>query len=475
VSELLDRLTGSVHVVGASGAEGTALLQYLVGRRGLTSVVGHDFAADPRAFAKSFRRANVAIERTERNEALRALRKLDFDLRLRDRYLEGLDGADLIFASQNWFNYDSNLPGIPDAVAAGATLKGVVDLAMDLFSGIRVGVTGSNGKSTTSGLVAHLLGAAADGWRVYRGGNDRDHQAKLQDLEAAGADDRLVWEVSNRHLRDRPVLVDVAVLTNITRNHIEDHGSWDAYVAAKARLPQHATHAVLSATDLVSQTVEAPGTVWRFGARSDRGAWVEDGRVWLAAGGCHDLGPLAPFALAGEHNTHNLLAAVCAAAAAGASAERLRGAWHDFGSLPGRLEPVAEQDGVRWLYDIQATTAPAAEAGIAAIGATAPVRLIVGGEDKGMDFAGMADAAAAHARRIYKLPGTGADAFVAALAGRVPVTECDDVDAAVAACRRDAEAGDVVLLSPGCAFFFSRFLDGGPSFRARVQRALAPA
>lgn len=476
---------GPIHVVGASGAEGVALLLFLVGELEIDRVVAHDFSGDPRAFARSFRKANTAWERREREAILKRLLRLPIDLRLGDRYLDGVQDAALIFASQNWFNYASNLPALPDAIAAGAKLRGVVDLAMDLFPGVRLGVTGSNGKSTTAGMLAWMLRTALpEGSRLFHGGNDRDAQVALADLRGANAADRLVWEVSNRHLRDRTVPVDVGVLTNITRNHIEDHGSFEAYITAKTRLLRGVGptgHAIVTPGDPVSagliEDLRADvGTIWQVGAAPDRDG---DGFVWLDGdtvcartpdGRRLTLGSAASLPLPGSHNCLNLLSAVAAALAGGALADRLEAGWSSFPAMPGRLELVAEDAGVRWIFDIQATTAPAAEAGIRAIGGTGTV-LIVGGEDKGMDYSGMADAARAHCRAIVALPGTGTDALAEALDGALPIHAFDALDAALARARELAEPGDAVLLSPGCAFFSSRYI-AGRSFHSRVGELL---
>ncbi len=477
--EAIEALRGkAVHVVGASGAEGTAMLLFLVGRCGLDGVVAHDFSADDRAFARSFRRANAGWDRRAREDMLKRMRRLPVTFELGDRYVADLERADVVFAGQNWFNYPANVPAIPDAVANGAALYGVVDLAMALFPGLRVGVTGSNGKSTTSALTTHLLAAATD-TAVLQGGNDRNRQVALERLLDASADERLVWEVSNRHLRDRPVHVDIAVLTNITRNHIEDHGSWEAYIAAKARLPRGARTAVLSALDPVSRDLHADvrasgATVWTFGSPEGDGP-----RVWCDGDLLHYATPtgagfmnVSGFVLPGAHNRLNLCAAVAAALAAGADPALLGPAVATFPALEGRLEQVAERDGVRWVYDIQATTAPAAEAGIEAVGVDRPVVLIVGGEDKGMQYAGMAGAAVRHAARILALPGSGTDAFLAALDGRVEVDTFESLDDLIVAARDLAHPGSTVLLSPGCAFFHREYIGGGPTFAKRVRRLL---
>ncbi|MEE2830461.1 MAG: cyanophycin synthetase, partial [Myxococcota bacterium] len=156
--------------------------------------------------------------------------------------------------------------------------------------------------------------------------------------------------------------------------------------------------------------------------------------------------------------------------AAGADPALLPASYESFPPPKGRLETVASHDGVRWIYDIQATTAPAAAAGIHAVApTTGQLILVVGGEDKGMDYQGMADAAAQSRCTILALPGSGTEALLSALDGRCDVSHLDDLDQAIERAGDLAEDGGVVLLSPGCAFFHSRYIDGGASFAQRVR------
>ena len=492
----LRQLDGKViHVVGASGIEGTALLLYLSGERGITGIVAHDFSVDREAFARSFHKTNTAWDETQRTRLLDELLALPVRYCLGPAYLDGIAAADVIFASQNWFNYPANRPAIDEAIDRGAKLLGILDLGLILFPGRRITVTGSNGKSTTAALIAHLLRASVSGdAKVLVSGNERARQTSLKELENASASDFTVWEVSNRHLRDRSVPGDVAVLTNITRNHIEDHGSWQAYVAAKSRLvlaPGRGGHAVLSAIDpqsvALKESVRASGaSLWFFGAPPQAGSqdghcWIEDGhaRLRLPDSGLPqasevDLGDIAALPLPGSHNLLNLQAALCAVAACGCvDSARLNAAFASAPALQGRLETVAEHRGVRWIYDIQATTATAAAAGIEAIGATAAsIVLIVGGEDKGMDFSEMAEQAARYCELVLALPGSGSDAFLRTLGQRCEILHCSDLGQALQRARERSHEGQVVLLSPGCAFFYRAYIDGGPSFRERVRDML---
>jgi len=480
-----------IHIVGASGIEGTGLLLYLAGERGLEGLVAHDFSADREAFARSFHKTNTAWNEKQRTQVLDQLLALPIRFCLGEEYLDGIGEADVIFASQNWFNYPANRPALDEAIAGGSEMLGILDLGLALFPGRRVTVTGSNGKSTTASLIAHLLrSCVSPRSRVLSSGNERSRQAALRDMETAAPEDFAVWEVSNRHLRDRTVAGDVAVLTNITLNHIEDHGSFEAYVAAKSRLvlaPGRGGHAVLSAIDPKSieltEEVRASGaTLWFFGApplssSTDGHCWIEDGRarLRLPTGLELDVGEVTALPLPGAHNLLNLQAALCAVAACGCTdSASLSASFASAPTLSGRLETVAEKDGVRWVYDIQATTAVAAAAGIKATGATGQrIVLLVGGEDKGMDFTEMADQAALHCDVVLALPGSGTDAFLSSLRGRCEVLHCPDLDTTLKRARQRSRPGEVVLLSPGCAFFFRAYIDGGPSFGERVRTMLA--
>jgi UDP-N-acetylmuramoylalanine--D-glutamate ligase len=221
------------------------------------------------------------------------------------------------------------------------------------------------------------------------------------------------------------------------------------------------------------------GTLWTVG--DDDSGLLEEGAAWTDQQGrlrvrppgetdVLDLGLRAELPLAGDHNVLNLLVALCTALASGVSPDRLQGAGASFGGLSGRLEEVADHRGVRWIYDIQATTAPAAEAGILALTpSTKQLVLMVGGEDKGMDYSGMANAAAGASASVITLPGSGTEAFLSALAGRCTVHQNEGLDEMIETAAAIANPGAVVLLSPGCAFFHREFIEPGASYRRRVQ------
>jgi len=330
-----------------------------------------------------------------------------------------------------------------------------------------------------------------DSRTFLQGGNDRERQVSLVDIERSLPSDILLWEVSNRHLRDRAVPVDVGILTNITKNHIEDHGSWSAYVEAKLRLPREALSnggdAIVSSRDPVTrdhlaQLRKLPGSLWVVGepeaASQHEGAgWLDDDRNLLVKRPGSDevihLGHATDLPIKGEHNLDNLLSALCASLAIGAEPQSLVGTVASFGGLTGRLEEVANERGVRWVYDIQATTAPAAEAGIAAMAGEAnQLVLLVGGEDKGMDYSGMAEAASSAHARVLALPGSGTASFLRALSGRCPVEHFEELDPMIERAGEVAEHGDIILLSPGCAFFHRDYIEPGKPFARRVREFL---
>jgi UDP-N-acetylmuramoylalanine--D-glutamate ligase len=338
-------------------------------------------------------------------------------------------------------------PGVPgeSPLVAAARARGVplwseVELGARLLPNPLVGVTGTNGKTTTSELLGALLNAPVAG-NVGR---------PLCSLDGeVDPDVPVVCELSSFQLEDvHELRPRVAVLLNLEPDHLDRHGSFEAYRAAKLRIFE-------------SQRPDDVAVVPRgFGPVPGEGRRIE-----FSADDPLPAEPLIP----GAHNRENAAAAAAAARALGADEETIAEALRTFAGVPHRLELVADRNGVRWVNDSKATNVAAARRGIAAF--DAPLRLILGGSLKGESFDPLAAALPPSVRSIY-LVGEAADDLAAALdrAGR-DYERAGDLAGAVAAAHRDAEPGDVVLLSPACASYdqFRHFEERGDAFRALVE------
>jgi hypothetical protein len=195
LEDLLALREEEVHVVGAGSVEGAHLLLFFLDR-GFTRLVGHDFAEEAE-FDRSFKRVHVGWPREEREAMLGRLRTR-VDLRFRDRYLEGVEGARAIGVTQGWYLYDSN-QRLADSPGLRERFFSLMQLYLALAPGLVVGVTGSQGKSTTTGLLNAIL--EADGRQVIFAGNDRHSRQALGEVVEAGPDSILLLEISNRHLK----------------------------------------------------------------------------------------------------------------------------------------------------------------------------------------------------------------------------------------------------------------------------------
>ena len=342
-----------------------------------------------------------------------------------------------------------------------------------------IGVTGTNGKSTTTALVGHILGRA--GRKVAAGGNLGTPALALEPL---GKDGTYVLEMSSYQLELTPSLAfDVGVLTNISPDHLERHGGLAGYIEAKKRIFQHqgaAATAVVGVDDPPSRAIceelaaKGEQRVVPVSAETsvERGVYVRDGKlVDDSEGKCDEVADLAAIpALPGRHNWHNAAAAYAATRAMGVPPV---GIAKSFGSFPGlahRQELVAVIDGVRFVNDSKATNADAAAKALVCY---ERIYWLAGGRAK----AGGIEPLAPYFGRIAHayLIGEAADGFAKTLAGKVPTTLARTLDAALAAASRDArEAGKgaVVLLSPACASWdqFSSFEARGDAFKALVAR-----
>ncbi len=375
-------------------------------------------------------------------------------------------------------------PGIPHsfpaphkvaarAKEAGIPIIGDIELlALSQREARYLGVTGTNGKSTTTALIGHIL--KESGRCVAVGGNIG---VPALALEALGADGTYVLEMSSYQLELTPSLVfDGAVLLNITPDHLDRHGGMDGYIAAKERIfarQGERNFAVIGIDDAICRGIAAKlkrQRVIPISAAHAAPSGVSAAEGWLvddmdgAARRILDLHTIEH--LPGRHNWQNAAAAFAAVRALGLPAAEATAGIRSFAGLAHRQETIAVIDGVRYVNDSKATNADSAGNALACYDA---IHWIAGGQAK----EGGITSLRAHFPRVRKayLIGAAAPEFAAALAGAVAYEESGTLERALQAAHRAARAGETVLLSPACASFdqFSDFEARGEAFRRLVE------
>ena len=388
-----------------------------------------------------------------------------------------LEHADLLVTSPSVSaRFPTTDPWLREALRAaearGAQIVSEVDLFLRLTRASLAGVTGTKGKTTTSSLLAAML--AEGGIPTVLGGNiGTPLVERALDL---GPDDWVVLELSELQLPTISRGVDVALYTNIAEDHLDRHGTVEAYRAVKARLAELTApvgRVVLNHDDPgcrdLGERLPPASLAWYGFERPDGGgaeAWVEDG--WITVGGERML-PTDEVRLPGRHMLADVLGAALAASLVGVPADAIGSAARSFAGVPHRLETVAESAGVTWINDSQATIPQAAIAALEAFDAR--IVLIAGGKDKGLEYGAFADAIAARCRAVV-LIGETASQLEALVDGRVPVHRAATMDEAVSVAEEMAEPGDVALLSPAAASFdmFVDYAARGDAFRDAVER-----
>ena len=354
-------------------------------------------------------------------------------------------------------------PGVPEgkeliaARAAGVPVTGELELAARFTEATIVGITGTNGKSTTTTLCGVML--KGTGRPTFVGGNLGTPLAEVVGTPAAALGGLCVIEVSSfqaetfEHFRPQ-----VAVLLNITADHLDRHDGIDGYVAAKARLfaaQRESDFAVMNLDDpLVGQVARKVRAHWiAFSTRQalTEGGWLQDDSLCIRVpGGEIERYPAETPRLVGRHNQENALAALLAARLAGALPAEVHRGLVGFRPLPHRMELVAKVHGVQYFDDSKGTNVGAAVAALT--GFPRPVVLIAGGRDKGGSYEPLADTLSKVGRGVV-LIGEAADRMEAALQGVVPVKRAESMEQAVRAASELAKAGDAVVLSPACSSF----------------------
>ncbi len=366
-------------------------------------------------------------------------------------------------------------PELAQVRAFGLPVIGELELASRFLKGKILAITGSNGKTTTTALAGAILEEA--GFRTLVGGNIGVPVVAL--IEESTDDTWSVLEVSSFQLETTEKFhPNIAVILNITPDHLDRHGSFENYALAKERIfaAQNDKDGVVLNADNVRAAAAAARSVAKVHWFSlehpvGQGAWAEDGFIQFRLSKdspAETVMPLSGIPLKGEHNVENVLAAACAARLAGAAPEAIRSAIEKFRAVEHRLEFVATINGVEFYNDSKATNVDATARALAAF--PSGVHLILGGKDKNSDYSALSGLLRARARAIYTI-GSAAAKIEAHLRGVVSIHSCETLEKAVNAAAAAAHPGEVVLLAPACSSFdqFENYEHRGRVFKELVE------
>jgi UDP-N-acetylmuramoylalanine--D-glutamate ligase len=346
-----------------------------------------------------------------------------------------------------------DLPPLSRAIVRGVKVIGEVELAAPFLLGPIIGITGSNGKTTTTSLVGHILRSAKTPVQV--GGNIGTPVLAM--TETSRADQWNVLELSSFQLETiHDFHADVAVCLNVTQNHLDRHHTFENYAAAKGNLfrtQKPGSFAVLNADDEVCRSFAAltPAQTVFF-----HGDQIET------------LMPANDVPIPGTHNAENVMAAAAVAEIAGISKAEIAAAVKTFKAVEHRLEFVAEISGVRFYNDSKATSVDATTKAIDSFAGN--LWIILGGKDKGSDYTVLRDRLRSKARAAL-LIGAAAEKIASQLEGATPLIHAGTLDRAVHEAWNKALPGDTVLLAPACASFdqFQSYEHRGRAFKELVN------
>ena len=368
-----------------------------------------------------------------------------------------------------------NTPELAQVRSFGLPVIGELELAARFLKGSILAITGSNGKTTTTALLGEILKGA--GIPTLVGGNIGVPVVGL--IDQSTDQTWSVLEVSSFQLESTELFhPSIAVILNITPDHLDRHGSFENYARAKERIfaAQHKCDFVVLNADnprAAEAASRSAANVYWFSIEHSvmQGAWLEQGAVVYRSSpdaATENVMPLSGIPLKGAHNVENVLAAVVAARLAGAPAEAIRRAIEAFQAVEHRLEFVASVNGVEFYNDSKATNVDATAKAVAAF--ESGIHLILGGKDKGSDYTQLAQLLRARVRAVYTI-GSAAAKIESQLRGIVSIQSCETLDTAVSAAAAAARPGEVVLLAPACSSFdqFENYEHRGRVFQDLVS------
>jgi len=380
-------------------------------------------------------------------------------------------GQDLIVVSPG---VPADSPPLVQARALGEPVIGEIELAAQFLPKNIVAITGSNGKTTTTTLIGEII--AAGGYPTHVGGNIGNPAVSL--VDAAQPESVIVLEVSSFQLETiqtfRP---KVAVVLNVTPDHLDRHRTFETYVDAKARIfeNQHADDfAVLNADDpvCVGLANRTRAQVFWFSRKKEvkQGAWTSADRILFRdSAGQREIMLVSESPLKGAHNLENVLAAICAGKLSGCNSKAIRETVRNFKAVEHRLEYVATVRGVEYYNDSKATNVDATIKALESFPAN--IHLILGGKDKGSDYTVLNDLLRQRVKCVYTI-GAAAEKIESQVKDAAEIVHAESLDNAVQRASANAQPGDIVLLAPACASFdqFRNYEHRGKVFKELVRQ-----
>ena len=531
----------NIHIVGIGGAEGSAVAEFLVANN-ISSITGHDFSLR-KDFRKAFHNTHLSLKPKEREKALEHLLNLPIKINFKDHYLEGVEKTDLVFVSQVWFKYSQNLPILQNLKNNGVPFKTITNLYFELAPCKIISVTGTNGKTTTARLINSIFELWAETGvhslecknvisnsayrlkpelqlkpKIYFAGNDRQNVQVLDELSKMTKDDVLILETSSTQLLlNSEISPQIGVITNITPNHLDDHGSFENYIEAKKNLIKYqkaSDWAVLNwdntetkkiADELEIRNQEAGIFLFSRKEKLREGCFVKNGKIMvritppsppLSGGEKNDLSLLGgekknlllsgeefretvlfsvdDIKIPGKHNLENVLAAVSVAYLYGIEPEIIKEGIMNYTGTKHRLKLLYNIKGIKYYDDTQATTPEATVAGIKSF--DGDLILLAGGDDKGMNYEKLAGKINKKVKLLILFPGDASDKIEELIDKReINFTKVNDFSEAVEFLKKYYQKtalskSSVVLISPAAAHFYSKYVEGsGKSLKEWVR------
>lgn len=484
--ELLAWKDRPVHIVGAGSAEGIAVLR-LFDALAFSNITVHD-SRSREVMRKAFRTTHGAYSRIQQDAIWDSLISYMDAGHFEADYLTGIEEDALIVIGQGWKLDASNRHVIEELFSdsVGRIATSMTELYFALHDGVIAGVTGTNGKSTTVALIDHVLNEA--GFDHKTAGNERSHRQFLHDFAQADWHGLALLEVSNRQLDQLGYISPkVAAITSLTPDHLDEHGGFEQYAAVKRELFAHQSADDIAIVNADSEQCLAlvegsSAQVVRCGLVSHSApsvCWV--GSELVADGiptisGQSFSGTIAKredLSLLGDHNLRNAAVGVAVLLAVGVNADVIAPALRTFQGASLRLELLGKFLGSRWYSDIKSTSPEATLAAIAAVaesGSENGIVLIAGGDNKGLDYTELAQAVTARAVSVALVPGSASDQLgqkIIEFGGTFQ--SVDDLDEGISWAVSTARPGNVIIVSPAAAGFWTSQLQNRPSLRSRIR------